>query len=156
MTDKTFTRAGVSTNNGKTQYRFTNDLQRETVLSKNGHTNIEFYELGSAMTKEAAALFLAVRGITQDVPAKTAPKATAQPRKAKEPTRKADEQILDKLRKGELEYDDADDDFVEPKDERVQVAMSRLARQYPGMSADNLLKQVQMTFNEFGDYEPNF
>jgi hypothetical protein len=107
------------------------------VLSKNGHTNIEFYELGSAMTKEAAALFLAVRGITQDVPAKTAPKTTAQPRKAKQTTKDTDS-------------------FVEPKNERVQVAMSRLARQYPGMSAGNLLKQVQMTFKEFGDYEPNF
>ena len=130
--EKTFTRAGVSTNNGKTQFRFTNDLQRETVLSKNGHTDIVFYELGSAMSKAAATEFLTAQGLVEAaaVPVKLA-------RASRNPVQDTDS-------------------FVEPKDERVQVAMSRLARQYPGMSAENLLKQVQMTFKEFGDYEPNF
>lgn len=130
--EKTFTRAGVSTNNGKTQFRFTNDLQRETVLSKNGHTNIVFYELGSAMSKAAATDFLTAQGLVE---AATATVKLA--RASRNPVQDTDT-------------------FVEPKDERVQVAMSRLARQYPGMSAENLLKQVQMTFKEFGDYEPNF
>jgi len=52
---KTFTRVGISTNKGKTQFRYTNDLNRETVLSKNGHTDIVFYELGEALTKEQAS-----------------------------------------------------------------------------------------------------
>lgn len=130
--EKTFTRAGISTNKGKIQFRFTNDLQRETVLSKNGHTDIVFYELGSAMSKSAAIEFLTAQGLVE---------AAAAPVKLARASRNPVEDT---------------DSFVEPKDERVQVAMSRLARQYPGMSAENLLKQVQMTFKEFGDYEPNF
>lgn len=130
--EKTFTRAGISTNKGKTQFRFTNDLQRETVLSKNGHTDIVFYELGSAMSKAAATDFLTAQGLVE---AATATVKLA--RASRNPVQDTDT-------------------FVEPKDERVQVAMSRLAREYPGMSAENLLKQVQMTFKEFGDYEPNF
>jgi hypothetical protein len=135
--DKTFTRAGTSRLNGVVAYRFANDLNRERVLAKNGHTEITFYELGEAMTKSAAMLFLAQRGITAEGNrvTTTAPKA----------------------KRVKVEAVVADDDgFVEPKDERIQVAMSRLARNNPGLTAQQLLDRVMMTFKEFGEYEPTF
>jgi hypothetical protein len=150
--EKTYTRAGISTLKGKTQFRFTNDLQRERVLVKNGHTDIVFYELGEAMTKDRAALFLAAQGITVEAPLKSAPKT----RKAKTPTRADDEAVLALLAQGDLEYDDAQDTFVEPKDEAVQVAMSRLARTKPTATAEQLLAEVTATYREFGAYEPTF
>jgi hypothetical protein len=137
--EKTFTRAGTSKLNGVVAYRFTNDLQRETVLHKNGHTDIVFYELAEAMTKEAATLFLAVRGVTADVPAKTA---------------KAPKAALKVKTVAVAAVDD--DGFVEPRDERIQVAMTRLARLNPMLTARQLLDQVMLTFKHFGDYEPNF
>lgn len=146
MTDKTFTRAGVSTNKGKTQFRFTNDINRERVLDKNGHTNIEFWELGEAMTKVQATEFLVAKGLTED---------TA---KAKKPTqtRAQDEAVLAMLAQGDLEYDDESDTFVEPRDEAVQVAMTRLAKTKPNATAEELLAEVTATFRQFGAYEPNF
>jgi hypothetical protein len=135
--DKTFTRAGTSRLNGVVAYRFANDLNRERVLAKNGHTEIVFYELGEAMTKSAAMLFLAQQGITAEGNRVTAP--APKPKKVKAAKAAA-----------------TDDGFVEPKDERVQVAMSRLARTNPSLTAQQLLDQVMMTFKEFGDYEPNF
>ena len=54
-TSKTFTVVGVSTLAGKTKVRFANDLpSRIKNLVKNGHTNVELFELPTAMTKEAA------------------------------------------------------------------------------------------------------
>jgi hypothetical protein len=54
-TSKTFTVVGVSTLNGKTKVRFANDFaSRIKNLVKNGHTNVELFELPSAMTKDAA------------------------------------------------------------------------------------------------------
>jgi hypothetical protein len=54
-TSKLFTVVGVSTLNGKTKVRFANDLpSRIKNLVKNGHTNVDLFELPSAMTKEAA------------------------------------------------------------------------------------------------------
>lgn len=151
MTDKTFTRAGISTLNGKTQFRFTNDLNRERVLVKNGHTNIQFFETGEAMTKAEAVEFLLAQGLVEDVPAK----AVTKTRRAKTPTRKDDERILAMLDAGELTLTD-DDEFVEPKDERIQVAMTQLAREKPGASAAQLLAEVTATYREFGDFEPYF
>lgn len=63
---KTFTRAGVSTLNGTVTYRFANDTNRETVLAKNGHTDIAMFELGEAMTKEDAVQFLDAMGIVAE------------------------------------------------------------------------------------------
>ena len=151
MTDKTYTRAGISTYKGKTQFRFTNDLQRERVLVKNGHTDIQFFETGEAMTKAEATQFLLAQGLVEAVPTK----AVTKTRRAKTPTRKDDERILAQLAAGELTLTD-DDEFVEPKDERVQVAMTRLAQQKPGVSAAQLLAEVTATYREFGDYEPHF
>ena len=54
-TTKTFKVIGVSTLNGKTKVRFANDFaSRIKNLVKNGHTNVELFELPTAMTKDAA------------------------------------------------------------------------------------------------------
>ena len=58
-TSKLFTVVGVSTLNGKTKVRFANDLpSRIKNLVKNGHTNVDLFELPSAMTKEAALAYV--------------------------------------------------------------------------------------------------
>jgi hypothetical protein len=58
MTDKLFSVAGVSTQNGETKARFANDVMRVKVLRKNGHTNITLIELPNEMTKLQAAEFI--------------------------------------------------------------------------------------------------
>jgi len=118
---KTFTRAGISTSKGKTAFRFTNDLNREVVLSKNGHTDIKFYELGDALTKEQATAFLVAKGYTE---ART---ATPKPKPVVAPV---------------VFEDDVNSDFVEPKDEAVQVAMCQAARNNPELSAQELFELV--------------
>ena len=142
MTDKTFTRAGVSTNKGQAQFRFTNDLQREKVLHKNGHTDIVFFELGSAMTKPQATQFLVEQGLTEDRPATV----------TKEPTRKDDEKILAMMDRGTVEYDEQSDKF------RRLVAEKR--RMFPSNSEEQILEiarfQAKALQKEFGDIEPDF
>jgi hypothetical protein len=139
--DKTFTRAGVSTVNGTVTYRFANDLNRERTLVRTGHTDIRMIELGEPMTKEAAILFLNSQGIW----AESVRVSTRTPTAPK----------VKRARAVKAEAVD-DDGFVEPKDERIQVAMSRLARNNPGLTAQQLLDRVMMTFREFGEYEPTF
>jgi hypothetical protein len=142
--EKTFTRAGTSILNGVKAYRFANDLNRERVLAKNDHTEINFIELGEAMTKEAAILFLNSKGITAEANRVTAKVTAPKVRVAS-------------VKPAQTVQDTVDDDgFVEPKDEAIQVAMTRLAQQHPGMSAENLYKQVMLTVKQFGDTEPNF
>ena len=52
MTQKTFSVAGTSTNNGITKVRFANDfVGRLKILYKNGHENVELIELGGEFTK---------------------------------------------------------------------------------------------------------
>ena len=142
MTDKTFTRAGYSTNKGQTQFRFTNDLQREKVLHKNGHTDIVFFELGSAMTKPQATQFLVEQGLTEDRPATV----------TKEPTRKDDEKILAMMDRGTVEYDEQSDKF------RRLVAEKR--RMFPSNTEEQILEiarfQAKALQKEFGDLEPDF
>ena len=51
-TNKTYTVAVTSVSNGKTKVRFAQDyVSRFKILNKNGHTDIELVELGSAMSK---------------------------------------------------------------------------------------------------------
>ena len=51
-TNKTYTVAGTSSFNGKTKVRLAQDyVSRFKILNKNGHTDIELIELGSAMSK---------------------------------------------------------------------------------------------------------
>ena len=158
-TEKTFTRAGISTHKGKTVFRYTNDLNREKVLAFNGHTDIVFYELGGALTKEAATEFLIAKGLTEDRPEKPAkePKAAKAPKQPKSAERVADEAVLDKMAAGELVHDEETDQFVEPKDEKIQVAMAKKAREYPGLNAQQLYDMVMLDFKAFPeDGEPNF
>lgn len=57
-TTKTFSVIGVSTLNGKAKVRFANDFAgRIKNLVKNGHTNVELFELPEAMTKEAGLAY---------------------------------------------------------------------------------------------------
>ena len=55
---KLFTVAGVSQHNGRTQFRFANSMSRETVLARNGHTDIQLFELPRAMDKAEATEWL--------------------------------------------------------------------------------------------------
>lgn len=140
--EKTFTRAGVSTNKGKTLFRFTNDLNREKVLHKNGHTDIKFYELGAALSKEAATAFLLEMGLVEDAPAKA----------AKEPTRKDDEKMLAMLAKGEVQYDETSDKFLRLVEEKRQSFPSHTDEQL----MDLVRFQAQANMKQFNDLEPNF
>jgi hypothetical protein len=53
-----FTHAGVSKLDGQFKVRFANDVMRQKVLIKNGHTDIDIVELKNPMTKEDAVAFL--------------------------------------------------------------------------------------------------
>jgi len=57
-TTEVFTHAGVSFFNGEYKARFTNDLSRVKLLTKNGHTDINFVELPQPMTKLEAIVHL--------------------------------------------------------------------------------------------------
>jgi DNA replication protein DnaD len=60
--DKTFTVAGTSNLNGVIKFRFANDLKgRIKVLERNGHTDVQLFELPEAMTKEDAIVWLQAR-----------------------------------------------------------------------------------------------
>jgi len=151
MSNKTFTRAGRSTcEKGRTRFRFTNDLNRETVLVKAGHTDIEFWELGSAMTKEQATEFLVAKGLTEDRPAGR----RAAPAKQKPDTaaRKRDEAMLAKLAQGEVAYDEESDSFQKILAEKRQL--------FPSNSDEQILEitrfQASCNQKHFGDLEPNF
>lgn len=63
---RTYTIAGVSTNDGVTKYRFANgDLKaRAKVLERAQHTNIDLRELASPMDKATAIAWLESQGIT--------------------------------------------------------------------------------------------
>lgn len=67
---RTYTIAGVSTNDGVTKYRFANgDLKaRAKVLERAQHTNIDLRELASPMDKAAAIAWLESQGITATRP----------------------------------------------------------------------------------------
>lgn len=144
---KTFTRAGISTNKGKTQFRFTNDLNRERVLDKNGHTDIQFFEIGAAVSKEAATAFLLEMGLTEDQPAA---KQTAQ--KPDTAARKRDEKMLAKLNKGEVAYDEESDSFRKILAEKRQAFPSHTEEQIREIAHF----QANCNQKHFGELEPNF
>jgi hypothetical protein len=151
---KTFTVAGTSKENGELKFRVANDLAgRIAMLERCENTDIQLIQLPTAMTREAAAAHLLespfctpdARALLQRVAARE-PAAAPKPKAAKERAVKPAQTAVA-----------ADDDgFVEPTDERIQVAMSRLARLHRGLTAAQLYKQVMLTHKEFGDYEPNF
>lgn len=145
--EKTFTRAGVSVLNGVRAYRFANDAGRERVLEKNGHTDIQFFELAQPLTKQAAIEVLnheyGVYAENTKVSAK--PASVPAPKKA-----------VKRAAPAAPKTDVTDDGFVEPKDEATQVAMCRLAREYPGLDASQLYEMVELNKRKLGDTEPNF
>jgi hypothetical protein len=155
MTDKTFAIAGISTRNGSTKFRFTNNVNYLKVLERDSHTGITLYTLAEPMSKEAATQFLLDNGHVEDRAA-TQPKTASKPKAVQNAERKQDEAILALMAAGELVHDEATDEFVEPKDEAVQVAMSRLAQERPTASAQELYDTVMSTFKQFGEYEPTF
>jgi hypothetical protein len=139
---KTFTRAGRSTcEKGRTRFRFTNDVNRETVLVKAGHTNIEFWELGSAMTKEQAIEFLVAKGLAEDKPAA---KQTA-------PVRKPAPNLA-KLNKGKVAYDEQSASF--------EKILTELRRGFPSHTEQQIQEiahfQAQCNQKTFGALEPDF
>jgi len=60
MAKQTFKVAGMTTNNGNTKVRFTDDMVRRIKqFTKGGHTRVDFVDLPSEMTKIEALNFLA-------------------------------------------------------------------------------------------------
>ena len=60
MAKETFKIAGMTTNNGNAKVRFTDDMVRRIKqFTKGGHTNVNFIELPSEMTKIEALKYLA-------------------------------------------------------------------------------------------------
>jgi hypothetical protein len=155
---KTFTVAGTSKENGELKFRVANDLKgRIAMLERCDNTDIQLIELPTPMLKEAAAQYLLEQNLfpdAADLLQRVAGKEKAPAREPKAPKARAVKPAKTAVAP---EADVVDDDgFVEPKDEKIQVAMSQLARQYPGMSAKHLYEQVMLTYKHFGDTEPNF
>ena len=151
MSNKTFTRAGISTcEKGRTRFRFTNDLNREKVLVKAGHTDIQFWELGETMTKEQATEFLVAKGLAEDRPAA---KRAALKRPAPDTeARKRDEAVLAKLNAGEIEYDEESDSFRKLVDEKRRAFPSHTEEQIREIAHF----QARCNQKHFGDLEPSF
>ena len=60
MAKQTFKVAGMTTNNGNTKVRFTDDMVRRIKqFTKGGHTRVDFVDLPSEMTKIEALNYLA-------------------------------------------------------------------------------------------------
>jgi len=60
MAKQTFKVAGMTTNNGNTKVRFTDDMVRRIKqFTKGGHTRVDFVDLPSEMTKVEALNYLA-------------------------------------------------------------------------------------------------
>ena len=60
MAKQTFKVAGMTTNNGNTKVRFTDDMVRRIKqFTKGGHTRVDFVDLPSEMTKVEALQYLA-------------------------------------------------------------------------------------------------
>ncbi len=54
---KLFSVVGVSTFEGKTKFRYANDISRSKVLERNGHTDINLIELPEPLDKNEATLY---------------------------------------------------------------------------------------------------
>jgi len=101
-----FSHAGVSKLDGQFKVRFANDVMRQKVLIKNGHTDIDIIELKNPMTKEDAVAFLlsidfdngnkAVRAALEEAAGKRAPKSS---KPAKAPKAKVSKPVAKKATK---------------------------------------------------------
>lgn len=78
---KTFDVAGVSTKNGMVKFRVANGKPeaRAKVLEKDGHTNIDLFQLAKPMTKEQVFALLISKGYKES---KASAAKTAKPIKA--------------------------------------------------------------------------
>ena len=54
VTSKEFTVVGVSFHNGEFKVRYANSLKRAGVLARNGHTNVQLFEMPFPGMKEDA------------------------------------------------------------------------------------------------------
>jgi hypothetical protein len=112
-----FSHAGVSKLDGQFKVRFANDVMRQKVLIKNGHTDIDIIELKNPMTKEDAVAFLlsidfdngnkAVRAALEEAAGKRAPKASkpakAPKAKVSKPVAKATKTPVAKTTKAQVQ-----------------------------------------------------
>ena len=80
---KTFTFAGICTENGAVVYKFANDANRAKALERFGCTDINMIELPNAMDKDAAVAYLATQGMTATKAARAAKPATVKVKAAK-------------------------------------------------------------------------
>jgi hypothetical protein len=133
---KTFTVAGTSKEDGAFKFRLSNDLAGRTkMLARHENTDIVLFLLPSEMTKEAAAQWCIDNKKCEDAIelltlVASGGKTPSKPRKARDPVPPAD--VVDtRTHIGE-------DGFVEPNNEAVQVAMTRLAKTEPGFTAAEL------------------
>jgi hypothetical protein len=104
------------------------------------------------MTKQAAAQYLLDHNLFPDAASVIQPAAAREKSAAKAP--RPPKTTAAKPAQTAAQVDD--DGFVEPTDEAIQVAMSRKAREYPGLGARQLYEMVMLTVKHFGDTEPNF
>jgi hypothetical protein len=148
--EKTFTVAGTSFHCGVIKYRFANDLDsRSRHLERVGHTQVRLFELPHAMIKDSAIAWLNSRGITLSSDTSTVVNQSVCAPVRKQP-------LVKPMPKPVVSASSDDDDFVEPRDESIQVAMCRLASVYPSLSAVRLLEMVQSSISQFGTAEPPF
>jgi hypothetical protein len=133
---KTFTRAGISTcAKGRTRFRFTNAVNRETVLVKAGHTHIQFWELSAPMTREEAVGFLKDQGVSEHTARNTVPKTHS------------DSQVKPQ--------------HTGPEDTpQFQRMLKEIHSQFPSHTHQQVLEiaqyQAQCNLRAFGKLEPNF
>lgn len=78
----TFTMAGTSVKNGVKSNRFANCAAavRRKILEKDNHSDIQLFDLPSAMTKEEALVWLAANGTSIAPAAATTPAAPKSPK----------------------------------------------------------------------------
>lgn len=62
-TSKTFKIVGVSTFKGKRKVRYAQDMTRVKALIKAGNTDVDLFELPTAMTKEQARAYVVANGL---------------------------------------------------------------------------------------------
>lgn len=119
-TDKLFSVAGVSRQDGEMKIRFANDVMRVKVLAKNQHTDILLVELPNEMTKIEAAKFIGELDEFQGADAQTAiaeylakhdrqPKAKVEVKKAVKKATKAKDPAVTQAEPADAELVNLDD-----------------------------------------------
>lgn len=66
--EHTYTVAGTSLFEGVVTYRFANSTKRMRVLERNGHKDVQFWELPRAMVLKDAVAFLNAKGVVAQLP----------------------------------------------------------------------------------------